>query len=118
MASDQQVFDEVRERGLEKDVAEGMDEEALVDVVKAKGILPIFEARPVRLIHELRRQARGMSIQTYYPDDKKRALPHSSDEVGADVLDTNPNPYETRQVKKGKFMTTHFSPKSITDYRL
>ena len=113
-ATDRDIFTEVKTRDLEQDIAEDMDDDALLFATKARGIWPIFEARPTRLIHELRRQARNVTIEDYYHDGKKGAMPHSSDKIGADVLETVTR--ETRQAKKRKIDKVHFEPKSVTDF--
>lgn len=102
-ASDEEIFAEVERRKLEKHIAERMTEDGLVEVMIAMGICPLFDARQTRLIHELRRQAKGVSIQEYYHEDKKIGHPHCTDEVGADIVE-----------KDG---VTHFEPRSVTDYR-
>lgn len=120
MGTDREIFTEVKKRDLETAITEEMDDEALEFAMKARGIWPsILEARPTRLIHELRHQAKNVSIDAYYRDEKKKDLPHSSDEVGADVLLEKMDcvARETRQAKKQKLVTKlHFTPKSVTDY--
>ena len=103
--TDHEILDEVKERELDEVILEEMDDEAFGSVMMARGVWPVFDARPTRLIHELRRQARNASIQAYYFDEKKRNLVHSSDEVGADILEKMDG--VTRGAKKRKFVT-HF----------
>lgn len=109
------LIEELKKRGEMQTVLEQMCDDDLGSVMMAVGVKPVHEARPATLIHELRRQVRGVSVQTCYNDPKKRGLPHSSDEVGADVKEMDMT-RETRQSKKRKFVTTRFMPKSVTDY--
>jgi hypothetical protein len=90
---------ELKRRGDIGEVAEEMDDDALLDVMQARGIWPIFDARPTRLIHELRRQARNVSVENYYHDDKEGDVPHSSDKVGAEIFEQVAS-RETRRTKK------------------
>ena len=113
-ASNDEILKEVVERGLEDVVAEGMDGQLFETVMIRKGITPLIDARPTRLIHELRRQARDVSEYGYYHSGKKRSLPHCSDEVGVDILEERE--VVTRQTKKHKFIKTRFLPKSVTNF--
>ena len=47
----------------------------------ARGIKPLFGARPVKLIHELRR------LESYFYGGKKWVRPHGSDKVGAELVE-------------------------------
>lgn len=110
--SDADLLNEVKARGLQGDVAEELDDDALLRISMSRGIYPIFDARSTRLIHELRRQGTNTSIDAYYHDGKRKCgTPHCSDEVGADIIEAG---VKTRQAKKHK--TIHFDPKSVTDY--
>lgn len=84
--SDDDLIEEIKTRKLEGCIAEGLDDDALVRTTQARGIWPMFEARPTRLIHELRRQARRVGIETYYLGDKNHGR-HCSDRVGADIIE-------------------------------
>jgi len=95
-------------------VTEDLEDDDLLRVMTGRGIWPIFDARPTRLIHKLRRQVKKVGIENYYLDNKKKGEPHSSDKVGADIIDTGS--LKTRQAKKRKFEKTHFEPKLITDF--
>lgn len=116
--TDEEIFTEVKKRKLDKFVAEDLTEEDLECVMTAKGVLPLFEARPTRLIHELRRQARKVGIQMYYQDEKKSGLPHCTDEVGASLIEKDGR-RETRQSGKKRTMASiSFTPRSATDFSL
>jgi hypothetical protein len=113
--SDAELVAKVEKRDLMKCMVERITDEDLMDVMRARGIWPIFDARPTKLIHELRRQAKGVEIQAYYyRNEKKVDLPHSSDEVGANILEKMGK--DTRR-SKVKMVVTHYLPRSITDYR-
>ena len=86
-APNDEILKDVMERGLKDVVAEGMDDQLFETVMIRKGITPLIDARPTRLIHELRCQARDISEYGYYHSRKKRSLPHCSDEVGVDILE-------------------------------
>lgn len=113
-ATDDEIFSEIKRRGLERHVAERMTEDELIDVAAAVGVWPIIDARPTRLIHELRRQAKHVGVEAYYHNEKRRGSPHCTDEIGADILEKTGK--DTRQSKKN-MAVTHFPPRSVTDYR-
>jgi hypothetical protein len=112
--SDAELVAKVEKRDLMKCMVERITDGNLMDVMRARGIWPIFDARPTKLIHELRRQAKGVEIQAYYHDEKKVDFPHSSDEVGVDILEKTGK--DTRRSKM-KMVVTHYLPRSVTDYR-
>jgi hypothetical protein len=114
-AIDEEIFAEAKRRNLERYVAEQMTEDELMQVMMAAGIRPMFDARPTRLIHELRRQAKGVSYEASYNNKKKKGLPHCTDKAGANLLKKEGK--GTRQSKK-KVSVTHYLPRSVTDYRL
>jgi len=78
--------------------------EDLTRIIRAKGIKPLFDARRVELIHELQRQGCDSSIKGHCCNDKKRAWPHASDEVGIDIVDKTKDVLRKTQInKKGKW---------------
>ena len=113
-ASNDEILKEVMERGLGDVVAESMDDQLFETVMIRKGVTPLINARPTRLVHELRRQARDVSEYGYYHSGKKRSLPHCSDEVGVDILEEKE--VATRRAKKHRFIKTRFLPKSVTNF--
>ena len=62
---------------------------SIVHLMKTRGIKPLYDARPVELVHELRRQMCGnWDFDKYYHNEKKkRAVPVATDEVGIDILE-------------------------------
>ena len=53
----------------------------------ARGIKPLFGARPVKLIHELRRLESTATVESYFYGGKKWVRPHGSDKVGAELVE-------------------------------
>ena len=116
-----EIYDEVRDRDMVADMADDLEDDELVGLLQAKGIFPIINARPTKLIHELNRQAMGASVQGYYYSDGKDVVHHSGQKVGAIVTQSELYPYETRsnkRRKKSRFHTSHYVPRAITDYRV
>jgi len=107
---------ELKRRGAMEDVVEDATDEMLLSVMKARGIEPLVDARGTKLIHELRRQARKVSVETYYHNSKKQGLTHSSDEVGCTLHEVEEVAHATRRTKRAK-VETHFEPRNVTDYR-
>ena len=112
--TDAELVRELEQRDLLKHIIEQATDEQLMGVMAARSIWTVYNARPTKLIHELRRQGEGVSIEDYYHNDKKKGEPHSSDEVGADVYAKSGK--TTRQNKK-KPIVKQFMPRSVTDYR-
>ena len=98
--TDDEIFNEARARMLVKDFVTS----------------PLYEAGPTRLIHELRRQAKGVDIEEYYGREKRNASAHGSDEVGAEILELTGG-RETRR-KRVKYTRTVFEPRAVTDYQM
>lgn len=130
--SDAALMREIKARGLEADMVEGLEDDALLRISMARGIYPIFDARPTRLIHELRRQGTGTSFDAYYHYEKINNTPHCSDEVGAVMTVPIPHPANreiaalqndaTRPAKRQRgFIIKYeprYEPKAISDYTL
>jgi len=85
--TDTELLDTVKSRQLGSYVVEGMSDEELATVMRARGVEPLIDAKPTRLIHELRRQGdtRGVSAEVCYGDKTAAGLPSGRDAVGADL---------------------------------
>jgi len=124
--TDNELLDVVKSRQLASYVVEGMNDEELAAAMRARGVEPLIDARPTRLIHELRRQGdkRGVSAEVYYGDKAVAGLPSGRDAVGADLAIVREVAHETRLTKKQKTQKTkptvvekiHFDPKAVGDY--
>lgn len=113
LVKDQELLAEVKRRDLENNVAMALDDEDLIDVVKSRGVPPVW-VRPNGLIHELRRQKRKADQDSYYLDEKKEGLPHWSDKVGADIKEKGC--LGTRNSKKTKVDVIHCKPMTGREY--
>ena len=70
-------MNEVRNRALDKFVIENTDEETVVHLTKTRGMKPLYDARPVELLHEeLRRQMCGNWDFDKYHHNEKKELCH------------------------------------------
>jgi len=126
--TDNELLDAVKSRQLGSYVVEGMCDEELATTMRARGVEPLIDARPTRLIHELRRQGdkRGVSAEVYYGDKTVPGLPSGRDAVGADLAivrgcEVAQVAHETRRTKKQKTTKPtveimHFPPKAVGDY--
>lgn len=82
--ADDVIKDEMKRRKLltEDYLCEELETEDLVAVGMRRGIGFVLDARPQRLIHELRRQCcDGGNIETYYEKPKKKGRPNATDEI-------------------------------------
>ena len=108
------IVDEVRTRDLVSP-ADLLSDGALKKELDARGIHPLFGQKPKRLVHELRRQAFGVDVPTYY-GGKKRGVPTCKDSIGA-ILTEKEGGVTTRSCRGGKRikMINHFIPKNWND---
>ena len=115
--TDNELLDAVKSRQLGSYVVEGMCDEELATTMRARGVEPLIDARPTRLIHELRRQGdkRGVSAEVYYGDKTVPGLPSGRDAVGAD-LSITVNRTKKRKATKPTVENMHFPPKAVGDY--
>ena len=112
--SDNDLLEEVGIRDLNKIVVEGATEEELSWAMRVKGVKPLFDARPVELIHELRRLDCTATVENYYYEGKKRARPHASDKVGVDIIEKCEDVLrEARNDKKGKWWRIILEPVAL-----
>jgi len=59
--TDNELLDAVKSRQLGSCVVDGLCDEDLASAMRARGVEPLIDARPARLIHELRRQGNKSS---------------------------------------------------------
>jgi hypothetical protein len=112
--TDDDILGELKKRELTDCVIEDASEEDLAKVMRSKGLKPLFDARRVELIHELRRQEYNATVESYYHNNKKRAQPHASDEVGIDIVEKSEDVLrETRENKKGKWHRKVIEPMAL-----
>jgi len=123
--TDTELLDAVKSRQLGSYVVEEMSDEELAATMRARGVDPLIDARPTKLIHELRRQGdkRNVSVEAYCGDKALPGLPSRCDAVGADlsIVRGCEVVHETRRTKKQKTTTPtveiiHFPPKTVGDY--
>ena len=61
-----------RRHDFDEFVIENTDEQTIVHLMETRGIKPLYDARPVELVHELRRQMyRKCDFDKYYHNEKK-----------------------------------------------
>ena len=95
------------------------DEETVVHLMKTIGMKPLYDARPVELVHELRRQMCGnWDFDNYHHNEKKRAVPHAIDEVGVDIMEKADDVVRGTRSKKGKWVKTRVEPWPCTQNRI
>jgi len=125
--TDTELLDAVKSRQLGSCAVEEMSDKELAATMRARGVEPLIDARPTRLIHELRRQCdkRNVSAEACYGDKVLPGLPSGCDAVGADlsVVRGCEVVHETRRTKKQKTTKPaveiiHFAPKAVGDHSL
>ena len=96
---------------------ENTDEEIVVYLMKTRGMKPLYNARPLELVHELRRQMCGnWDFDNYHHNKNKRAVPHASDEVGVDIPEKAEDisrGTRSSSNKKVKWMKTRVEPLAL-----
>lgn len=116
--TDEELLEEMEERGLTteftKDHAAGLSDEDLAWVFNARGIKPLIDARPVQLIHELKRQSTNTLAEDYYAEEKKEGKPHCSEPCGATLV--IPDQSATRSKRKREGVVARYEPKAFNDY--
>ena len=115
--TDEEVCNEVEQRGLGKDVVRMIDDDTLMMEMTARGIRPLYGSRQTHLIHELRRQKRGVSVEDYYVKEKGGG-PHSEDRVGVELLEVTDGRETRRSSKRAKVVKTLCEPRTVGDYRV
>jgi len=123
--TDTELLDAVKSRQLGSCVVEEMNDEELAATVQTRGVEPLTDARPTKLMYKLRRQGdkRNVSVEAYYRDKVlPGGLPSGCDAVGADlsVVRGCEVVHETRRTKKKKtteptVRIIHFPPKAVGD---
>lgn len=116
-ATDEEILRQVQERGLVIPIMENASEEELGGVMQTRGVIPLYDARTSRLVHELNRQANGATIESYYLKGKEKGKPHCSDRVGATLTcEEDGGGVTTRRKRKKENPTIVFDAKAADDY--
>lgn len=115
--TDEELLEEVEERGINPEFTKhhacGLSDDDLAYVFETKGIKPLIDARPNRLIHELKRQSTNTLTEDYYAADKKEGKPHCSEPCGAALV--VPDVTVTRSKRKREAVVARYEPKPYND---
>jgi hypothetical protein len=111
--TDDAIISEIGKRGLECKVVERMTEENFFESV---GAAALIGANLTRLVHEIRRQATGISIESYYykPKQNISPLPHCTDEIGAEIVQLI---YKGRNKTTGDAWFTPLNPEGRKEHK-
>jgi len=123
--TDTELLDTVKSGQLGSYAVEEMSDKELAATVRARGVELLTDARPAKLIHELRHQGdkRNVSAEAHCGDKVLPGLPSGCDAVGANlsVVRGCKVAHEMRRTKKQKTTKPaveiiHFAPKAVGDY--